>query len=694
MTFIKHMKKAMENSFFIRILKNKNMAYFFITFIFIGSMFFSIISEFTPNEYDLKAGNKAPADIKAPRDVEDKSATQRLIQREIASVENIEKFYPTIQIDVKKNIEKFFNNLYQIRAEEILDYEKIGLLKSKNKFLLDDEDLEILVNGDVTELKNVESYVYEIVSQIMSSGIRPHELENKKQEIEEYFKGLEDFSNDTKSIGTKIVNNSIKANRFVDVETTKEKIEEARNSVEKVMIKRGSIIVGEGEIITPDHISVLKDLGVLKEDNKRDMFLYLGALGVILMTFLTIILYIYFFNRPLLQSPRKLYLLIILYVFVFYISKSLFYLSPYIGPVAAFTCLVGILIEPKLALVISISMTIMLSISKGYNVEFIYTNIMASIVATCGIKKASQRSTIFLTGLMISFSNIIILTSIGLINHYDFSLVFSNVFNGLLNGIFCAVITIGSLPLWEWAFKILTPFKLLELSNPNNKLLKRLLLEAPGTYHHSIIVGNLSENAAQSIGANSLLARVGAYYHDIGKLRRPYLFKENQLTSENPHDKLKPIRSVNVITSHIKDGVDFAKEEELPQEIVDIIFQHHGTTLVKFFYFKATQNSKKTINESDYRYKGEKPKSKEAAVVMLADSVEAAVRSIKEPTEEKIRDLIDKIVKDKLNDSQFDECNMTLKDLKMISESFMTILMGIFHERIEYPDMDKDKKED
>ena len=227
------------------------------------------------------------------------------------------------------------------------------------------------------------------------------------------------------------------------------------------------------------------------------------------------------------------------------------------------------------------------------------------------------------------------------------------------------------------------------MSNPNQPLLKRLLLEAPGTYHHSIIVGNLSEAAAEAIKANPLIARVGAYYHDVGKLKRPYLFKENQMGGENPHDKLNPNLSTLIITNHVKHGMELGKKYKVPGIIKDIIKQHHGTTLVAFFYHKALNGENpELVQEKSFRYEGPKPQSKEAAIIMIADSVEAAVRSMVEPSKGKIEGLVRKIIQDKLKDGQLDECDLTLKELNTIANSFLNVLTGIFHERIEYPNLD------
>jgi len=244
------------------------------------------------------------------------------------------------------------------------------------------------------------------------------------------------------------------------------------------------------------------------------------------------------------------------------------------------------------------------------------------------------------------------------------------------------------LPYLETAFSITSMVKLLELTNPNHYLLKRLLLEAPGTYHHSLMVGNLAEASAESIGANPLLVRVGAYYHDIGKLKRPDYFVENQQGFDNPHEKIAPALSALIITSHVKDGVELAREAHIPEDIIDFIEQHHGTSLAKYFYSRALEEDRDgNISEDNFRYAGPKPQSKEVALVMLADSVEAAIRSLSEPTPAKIKNMVRLIIKDKLNDDQLESSALTFKDLDVIANSFCKILEGVYHRRIEYPEI-------
>lgn len=257
----------------------------------------------------------------------------------------------------------------------------------------------------------------------------------------------------------------------------------------------------------------------------------------------------------------------------------------------------------------------------------------------------------------------------------------------LANGIVSSIVVIGILPLFEYLFKVVTNISLLELADFNHPLMQRMTLEAPGTYHHSLVVGNLAEGACAAIGVNALLARIGAYYHDIGKIDKAEYFSENQ-NIESKHDHLAPSMSKLVIMNHVKEGMELAKKYRLNTALQEFILRHHGNSLVYYFYRRALQNSEddQEISEEGFRYPGPKPNTKETAVVLLADSVEAATRALKEPTAEKIRELVHKIINNKFIDGQLDECDLTLKDLNNISETFTRLLNGIYHSRVSYPD--------
>jgi cyclic-di-AMP phosphodiesterase PgpH len=265
---------------------------------------------------------------------------------------------------------------------------------------------------------------------------------------------------------------------------------------------------------------------------------------------------------------------------------------------------------------------------------------------------------------------------------------------GFFNGVSSAVITMGILPYIEDFFSILTKMKLIDLSDQNSEIMKELLNKAPGTYHHSLMVANLSEQAAIEVGADPLLVRVAAYYHDLGKMKRPMFFIENSTKGNNPHNKITPQLSALIILSHPKDGMELAKKYKLPRRIVEIIGQHHGTSILSYFYYKILQQKDvDIIDETQFRYSGEKPKSKEAVILMLADAVEAAVRSIHKMTPNKIDTMIRKLIKDKFDDGQFEDADVTMKDIDTIRSSLLSTLQGIYHSRIEYQHQDAEVSE-
>lgn len=361
----------------------------------------------------------------------------------------------------------------------------------------------------------------------------------------------------------------------------------------------------------------------------------------------------------------------------------------YLIPVSAGSMLVAILLNPQVAYLFTFVAAVFVGmLSQGTPVPFVANAFVSGAVGVLWVSRLNQTGDLARSGLYIAGVNTLtIITMSMLYTGMTGTMILTGVFFGILNGFLSAILTIGLLPYLETVFSVTSMVKLLELSNPNQELLRKLLVEAPGTYHHSIMVGNLAESAAERIGAHPLTVRVGAYYHDIGKLKRPYFFVENQLASDNPHEKIAPSLSALIITSHIKDGVEMAREKRLPPQIIDFIEQHHGDSLVKYFYSRALEEDKEgNVNQETFRYEGPKPQSKEVALVMLADSVEAAVRSLQDPTQGRIEGMVRRIIKERLNDGQLDECDLTFRDLNIIAESFSKVLTGVYHSRIEYPE--------
>ncbi|MFN8576884.1 MAG: HDIG domain-containing protein, partial [Candidatus Sericytochromatia bacterium] len=287
----------------------------------------------------------------------------------------------------------------------------------------------------------------------------------------------------------------------------------------------------------------------------------------------------------------------------------------------------------------------------------------------------------------VSIVNILIIVSLKLItNNIETTSLIRDLSWGGASGICSAILAIGSLPYLESVFGLITSFKLFELANPNQPLLKQLMVKAPGTYQHSLVVGNLAEAAAEAVNGDPLLTRVGAMYHDIGKMVRPYFFIENQLGIENQHSKISPRLSALVITAHVKEGLELAKEYKLPSTISDFIPMHHGTSLIAYFFHQAKQTENpENVMEEHFRYPGPKPQTKETAILMLADATEAAVRAISKPTVDQIQKTIGKIIKARIDDGQLSEAPLTLVDLEKISVEFLRILQSLYHSRIEYP---------
>ena len=355
--------------------------------------------------------------------------------------------------------------------------------------------------------------------------------------------------------------------------------------------------------------------------------------------------------------------------------------------VAAGSILLAILVDDKMAFVYAFFISLLHSAQGNYHLPLFLVSIFGSLAGIFYMRSLRRRSDIFWPGIVVGVVNVVTIIALYLIGEIGEELILT-VLAGAANGLITAIgIVPGSLIPLEWLLGIATNIRLLELSDLNHPLLKRMAMQAPGTYHHSLMVGNMAEAAAEEIGANSLLARVGSYYHDVGKMNKPLYFSENQRGGKNRHDELTPNMSALVLTAHAKEGVELAREHRLNQPIVDFIEQHHGNSLMPFFYQKAMELAPNhDVDEANFRYAGPRPQSREIAICMLADSVEAASRTLANPTHGHIKTMVEKIVNNKFVDTQLDECDLTLKDLHAIADSFVRVLAGYLHSRVEYPE--------
>ena len=459
----------------------------------------------------------------------------------------------------------------------------------------------------------------------------------------------------------------------------------------KVTFQKGEKIVFEGEPVTRLKRDALREAGYnVYELNWQ------GILSVyILVLFLTIIYlaYLKFFEKDFLE-PRYLALSSMMSIIACSIAVLLpTGFSPYILPIPAIIIISAIFLNPRIAFLLSSLTLVILTVGMQYETQFLIVFTILSIIGMITISKIkyTRRFDLIKAGFHLGVAGVLTMMSLYFIdkclidvNNY---LILKNCIFLFANSIISSIAALGLSPILESTFHIITPYGLAELGDHNQPLLKRLQIEAPGTYHHSLMVSTLCEAAAEAIGANPILARVGAFYHDIGKLKRPLFFVENQsyFSIENPHNTLNPRLSKMVITAHPKDGVDLAKEYGLPSIINDFILQHHGEGIAKYFYNQAVQEEgAENVKEEQFRYTGPKPNRKETAILMLADAVESAVRAMKGATVDQIENIIDKIIVERLNDGQLADSPLTLKDLKVIASTFSRILRGMQHNRIKY----------
>lgn len=666
----------------------KRIITFVLTFIFISAI---LITSLVAKKYNFKVGEIAEFDIKATREITDTvKTTEKQLQKEesvpLQFNKNLEK-----KKEALEQIDNLFFQVNKLLESDFDQEEKISELKRSTQVNLSDEEIKILIDLNGAQIKLLQQNLVSIMNRVLDFDIREDNQEDTKkaQDAIAVDFNSSNLSKSLRDLGIRIGTLMIKPNFFYDEEKTNELKAEAAKSVQPIVIKKGQIVVKEGEPITDREIVILEDLGLL--DNDDNKYIYIAIFVLVLLVLFLQWFYIYKYYRDIYNDCSKLILLSIMMCISILLARTLAVISPFLIPLATVPMLVTLLINYKISLASNIINCILISAVVQFNIEITLLAILNSILGAVALKRLQQRNDILYASLFIGVMNVILTLTVGFLLSNNVIEVLKKAGFSFAGSITAAILTIGFLPFFESTFDIVTNIKLLELSNPNHPVQKKLLLEAPGTYHHSIMVANLAEVAAEQVGGNPVLARVAAYYHDIGKIKRPMFFKENQIGKDNPHDKIKPNLSTLIITSHVKDGLDIAKEYKLPKIIRDAIEQHHGTSFVKYFYITAKNNSDKPeeIKEEDFMYTGPIPESKEIAILMLADSVEAAVRSITDPTNGKIEEMVNNIIKARLNEGQLDNCDLTLKDLDKIRTAFLKSLSGIYHHRIEYPTENK-----
>lgn len=626
--------------------------------------------------------------------VEDVKRTEQH-RREVA--QKVEPILVPAEDDfIKTNLETLQKSIIQIRKKEKSEKEKINELNilfdfsdnSKRDFVID-----FFLHVDEPSLKEAFDKATISLVNILQKGITEDDYERNNMKTLIQNNLVSNVSKRQISVITALLEQVIVPNLVVDEAATETAKIKAQESVKPytVTFQKGEKILFEGEPVTRLKRDALREAGYnVYELNWQ------GILSVYILVLLVTVIflgYLKFFEKTYLE-PRFMSLsgmLVALTCLTAVILPT--GSSPYILPIPAVIMIAAIFLSPRIAFLLSTLLLTILTVGMQYNAQFMIIFVILSLIGMITISKIryTRRFDLIKVGFNLGLAGVLIMLSLYFIDKclIDVSNTFivRNCIYIFVSGILNSILVLGASPLLENAFQIITPYGLAELGDHNQPLLKRLQMEAPGTYHHSLMVSTLCEAAAEAVGANPILARVGAFYHDIGKLKRPLFFVENQsyFGIENPHNKLNPRLSKMVITAHPKDGLEIARKNGLPNVICDFILQHHGEGIAKYFYNQAIQEEGvENVKEEQFRYTGPKPNSKETAILMIADAVESAVRAMKGATADEIENIIDKIIVERLNDGQLADSPLTLNDLKVISITFSRILRGMQHNRIKY----------
>jgi putative nucleotidyltransferase with HDIG domain len=706
--------------------------------LFVLLFYFSLSSRLVPETYNIKLGSVSERDIKAPRQLVDEKAT---LQAQDQAAENVAPISSIIPLKSDTLLDEIFTRIEELnRDDQITVDNKVDIYRRDlparvnqyiERFITSNTGSGTYSSGLLSEIRKVTSaqlysipeetffklprFTPEQIAEMKATGkdvVRRltreavTEADTARLKVAELVNASSLPLKTEREIVQELARLVILPNKFFDKQATEEAKVEAKQNTPPVLIKQGDIVVRAGQLVSQDIYDRLVELELLKERPT-----YWPQLGSLIMALLfTFALYGYGAlsapSRALQERSNVQWLMLLL---IFGLNLLLMHLIAltrteqwqfigYLAPVALGCMLVTLLLDLHLGLVSALLFTLLASVvlnggqASPFDFQYGFVTAVVSFTAVLAIHRASQRSSILKAGIMVSLFGSMAVLALGLIaQEPDRIQLVQSVGFMFASGLITAVLVIGLMPFFEVTFGILSDLKLVELSNPNHPLLRKLLTETPGTYHHSLMVGNLSEAAAESVGANGLLCRVGSFYHDVGKTKRPSYFIENQNGGPNPHDKLEPKVSASIIIAHARDGGDMLKLHKLPKQLRDIAEQHHGTTFLKYFYYKAIKQAEEqgvdpVYTEDDFRYPGPKAQSREAAIVGISDCVEAAVRSLNHPTVEQIEGIIAKIIKDRLDDNQYNECDLTLRELDRIAESLKETVIGTFHSRIEYPD--------
>ncbi len=654
-----------------------------------------LIFELLPvGQLELQVGQVSPVDIRAPRQIT--FVSQTLTEKARAQAEQAVR-------DIYDPPDPKIGRQQTLRLRQILDFiasvrsdphasreEKIRALASVTDLTLTADLSDRILSFSDAEWSAVAEEAEGVLDRVMREAIRPSDVNEVKTRVSTLVRLT--LTEAQTQVVVALVQNLVKANAFLNARETQNARLQAREKVEPVTmtVERGQAIVRQGDIVEPLDMEILETLGLLRPHIKWQDVVGNALLAGLIATLLGG--YLSARARALWNDDRQLLVTSLLFL-LFTAGARLMVpghtVLPYLFPGAALGLIISTLFDTQAAVFSSALLSVLVGAIGGGNLELAAYVFAGSVFAILAVQRVERISVFVFAGMLATLANWLTVLAFRLPpQRYDWIGLATLFGAGLLNGGLASMIALLGYFALGNLLDIPTALRLMDLARPTHPLMRQLLLKAPGTYHHSILVSNLAEEAAERVVADPLLARVGAYYHDIGKTLRPYFFVDNQTNGENVHDRLDPETSAHIIVSHVKDGVDLARKHNLPRRIVDFIAEHHGTGLATYFYQRAQQSAANGNPHPDparFQYPGPKPRSKETAIVMLADACEATVRSLRPATAEEIETIVRKLVMERMEEGQLDDSNLTLRELEEIQKAFIAMLQGVFHPRVRYP---------
>jgi len=661
-----------------------------------ASLFLVLSANITLGQEDLEVGQVAPRDIRAPRDETFTSVSLTEEARELAAAD-----VPPLMARIKVPADN--------REDQLAELQSLGsrvsmVLERRDSGTFDEDEVldrlgqeEAISFGDrpivatltVPQWEAIVSAAATALDTTLQQQIDADDLGAIRGDVRELITA--DLDEDQRSVAGNVAANLVEPTHVIDQELTDAERDRARASTPptEVTVRQGEIIVADGQVITVQQMEELDALGLAQP--RVDVGTVVGNLIFSFIVASLLVGYLWRFEPEVWHRNRSV-LLFFLGLVVTAVAMRIAAdrtLWAFVVPTSGTVLLMGILLPGGSGAVMAGALAVLAGVMNRDALDLAVFVLAGGLAALLAVTRAERLNAFVRVFAVLAAMNMAVAIAFSLLDQRDLAAVAQLAGAGVVNAAFSVVLAIGSFHVLGNLFGILTVFQLLELANPSNRLLRRLLLETPGTYHHSVMVGNLAERAAETIGADPLLARVAAYYHDIGKMKNPLAFIENQAGAHNIHDDLNAETSARIISGHIRDGIDLGYEHGLPVQVIGFIPQHHGTSVMSYFHGKALREvggRGDEVNEGIFRYPGPKPQSREAAILMLADGVEASVRSLDEKDEVSIRAMVDRIVDARVEDGQLDDADLTLRNIAQIKDAFVGQLLGMYHSRIKYPD--------